>query len=71
MKQFLLNKDGSIPAGVDVATLLSAGVRFVLPRDRPTPSQGKICVDTEPEMINGVWYQKWIEVDAPVEVTEE
>lgn len=66
MKQFLLNKDGSVPSGADVAALLAAGLRLVIPTDMPIPGAGKICVDTEPKQINGIWYQQWIEIDAPV-----
>lgn len=67
MKQFLLNQDGSIPAGADVAALLAAGVRLVVPTSRPRPSVGMMVVDTEPELKNGVWYQCWKEVPAPKE----
>ena len=67
MKQFLLNKDGSIPVGADVAALLAAGVRLVVPTHRPRPSVGMMVVDTEPELKNGVWYQCWKEVPAPKE----
>jgi len=66
MKQFLLNPDGSIPLGTNVPALLAAGVRMVMPTARPRPSTGMMVVDTEPELINGVWYQRWKEIPAPI-----
>ena len=65
MKQFLLNPDGSIPLGTNVAMLLEHGIKLVMPTQRPRPSPGMMVVDTDPELVNGVWYQRWKEVIAP------
>ena len=71
MKQFLLNPNGTLPAGVDAAALQAAGVRFVMPTSPPTTSPGMIAQDTEPELINGIWHQRWTEVPAPPQVSED
>lgn len=66
MNQFLLNPDGTLPANVDVKALQAAGVRFVMPTPPPTvASPSMIVQDTEPELVNGIWHQRWIEVPAP------
>jgi hypothetical protein len=70
MKQFLLNPDGSIPPGTNVAVLLENGIRLVRPNPQPRPSPGMMMVDTEPVLVNGIWHQCWKEVPAPV-VEEE
>jgi uncharacterized LabA/DUF88 family protein len=70
MKQFLLKSDGTFPPNTNVEALKAAGIRFVLPTPRPRPSPGMMLRDTEPELINGVWHQRWTEVPAPEEPTE-
>jgi hypothetical protein len=63
-KQFLLNPDGSIPANVNVQALQEAGIPLVLPTPMPrTP--GMVSVEQEPQLIDGVWRQVWIEEPAP------
>lgn len=71
MKQFLLKPDGSIPDGVDVAALQAAGVCFVMPTPPPAVAPGMMAQDTEPELVNGIWQQRWIEVPAPPQVLED
>jgi hypothetical protein len=59
LKQFLLNRDGSIPADVDVALLNAEGIRLVLPTDAPQDFE-MIAVEQEPQQDeNGVWRQVW------------
>ena len=63
-KQFLLNPDGSVPANVNVEALQAAGIPLVLPTAMPrTP--GMKAVEQEPQLVNGVWLQVWIEMPAP------
>jgi hypothetical protein len=63
-KQFLLNADGSVPANVDVDALRAAGIPLVIPTPMPrTP--GMVSVEQEPQLVNGVWLQVWIEMPAP------
>jgi len=60
-KQYLLNPDGSIPANVNVQALHDAGIPLVLPTSMPrTP--GMVAVEQEPELVDGVWRQIWVEV---------
>lgn len=59
-KQFLLNPDGSIPANVNLQALQEAGIPLVLPTPMPrTP--GMVAVEQEPQLIDGVWRQVWLE----------
>ena len=63
-RQFLLNPDGSVPANVNVDALQAAGIPLVLPTPMPrTP--GMVAVEQEPQLVNGVWLQVWIEMPAP------
>lgn len=58
MQQYLTRPDGSIPPGVDRATLEAADVLIV----RPTPiprEPGFFAVEGEPEQRDGVWWQTW------------
>lgn len=68
-RQFLLNADGSIPANVNVDALQSAGIPLVLPTPMPR-NPGMVAVEQEPQLVNGVWVQVWLEVPVP-ETTEE
>ena len=63
MKQFLLNPDGSIPPGVDVAVLEAEGITMVLPTPRPEPTPGYDLAESEPVFEDGMWRQVWIEVE--------
>lgn len=71
MKQFLLNPDGTIPANTNVTALQAAGVRLVMPTTPPVASPGMMVQDTEPELVNGIWHQRWTEVPAPPQVSED
>lgn len=58
-KQFLLNPDGSIPEGVDLALLEAAGIPLVLPVEMPR-EPGMVAVEQEPQQgADGVWRQTW------------
>lgn len=61
-KQFLTNPDGSIPANTNAELLKREGIPFVLPTAMWEPTAGMMLVESDPEMIDGVWRQKWIEV---------
>lgn len=66
IKQFLLNPDGSVPDGTDVALLEAEGVPLVLPTARWTPAPGYMLEEREPvEDAQGVWRQTWVEVLMP------
>jgi hypothetical protein len=66
IKQFLLNSDGSIPVGANIAALLEAGVPLVLPTPRWRPAEGMMLEEREPQRDDqGVWRQQWVEVPAP------
>jgi hypothetical protein len=70
IKQFLLNPDGSIPAGVDVEILKAEGIPLVLPTPAPRTS-GMMAVEQPPQQdADGVWRQVWVEMPIPV-VPEE
>lgn len=65
MKQFLLNPDGSVPAGVDVELLRAEGVVLVVPTAMPRTA-GMVAVEQPPvQDADGVWRQVWVEVFAP------
>lgn len=64
MKQYLTRPDGTIPSNVDVAALLSAGVRIVRPTE-PTREPGMVMVEGEPEERDGTWWQTWTSLPAP------
>lgn len=70
-RQFLLNPDGSLPAGVDVAVLEAEGIPLVLPT--PVPHlYGMVAVEQEPEQgPDGVWRQVWTLEPAPPEPEPE
>ena len=70
-KQFLLNPDGSVPAGTNLQAILDSGIPLVLPTPMPrTP--GMIAIEQDPAQDeNGVWRQVWVEVLAPPSATEE
>jgi hypothetical protein len=64
--QFLLNADGSLPLGTNLAALVAAGVRLTLPVAPHAPAPGMQVIDLgDGEDIEGVWHQKWTEVAAP------
>jgi hypothetical protein len=66
IKQFLLNSDGSIPVGANIAALLEAGVPLVLPTPRWRPAEGMMLEEREPQRDDqGVWRQVWVDVPAP------
>lgn len=66
VKQFLLNSDGSIPAGANIAALLEAGIPLVLPTPRWRPAEGMVLEERDPQRdAQGVWRQVWVEVQAP------
>lgn len=58
-KQFLLNSDGTIPAGTNVELLEAEGIPLVLPT--PIPREpGMVAVEQEPQQdAGGVWRQVW------------
>lgn len=62
--QFLLNPDGSIPAGTNISALIALGVRLVRPAPVPSPAPDMQIVEGEPEEINGIWWQTWAQVPA-------
>lgn len=70
--QFLLNADGSVPAGVDPVRMQQLGIRMVVPQE-PPHEYGFIAQEQEPLMgSDGRWYQQWTMVPyvapEPVEV---
>lgn len=66
VKQFLLNPDGSIPSGANIAALLEAGIPLVLPTPRWRPAEGMMLEEREPQRDGqGVWRQVWVEVPVP------
>lgn len=64
-RQFLLNPDGSAPAGADVPLLEAAGIALVLPA--PMPYQpGMVAVEQDAQQDeHGVWRQVWVLELAP------
>jgi len=56
VKQFLLNKDGSMPENLQA--LIDAGVLLVMPTEMPRQG-GMVAVEQEPQQIDGVWKQVW------------
>jgi hypothetical protein len=69
--QFLLNPDGSVPPGANVAALEAAGVRLVRPSTPPSVKPGEIVVDpADPEFRAGEWWQRWVIEAAPVVAPE-
>ena len=62
MKQFLLNPDGSIPPGTNIAALVEAGIELVRPVQRPVAPQGYTYVEGLPES----GYQTWVLAPVPV-----
>lgn len=66
VKQFLLNPDGSIPSGANIAALLEAGIPLVLPTPRWRPAEGMMLEEREPQRDDqGAWRQVWVEVPVP------
>jgi hypothetical protein len=58
-KQFLLNLDGSVPAGVDVDLLIAEGIPMVMPTDMPR-EPGMVAVEQDPQQdADGTWRQVW------------
>jgi hypothetical protein len=71
IKQFLLNPDGSVPDGVNVAVLEAEGVPLVVPTERWRPAPGFVLEERNPEQDEqGVWRQVWAEVVAPEPIFE-
>ena len=63
VKQFLLNPDGSIPAGARLDILIAEGIPLVLPTPRWVPRPGFTLEEREPARDEkGVWRQVWAEV---------
>mgnify|MGYP006270650189 CR=1 FL=1 len=59
-KQFLINSDGSIPDGVNIAALEQAGIPLVMPTEIPIES-GMVAVEQEPQQDSeGLWRQVWV-----------
>jgi hypothetical protein len=59
-KQFLLNPDGSVPAGTNLQAILDAGIPLVLPTPLPR-EPGMVAVEQEPQQdADGVWRQVWV-----------
>lgn len=64
-KQFLLNPDGTVPAGVNVALLVAKGIPLVLPTPVPREA-GMVAVEQDPEQdADGFWRQAWALVPEP------
>lgn len=42
---------------------LPEGWKEVIEITQPTPSEGKYIVESFPESVDGIWYQKWIEAE--------
>ena len=59
VKQFLLNADESVPAGTNIQLLQEAGVTMVMPTAPPPVVNGYAVQDTDPELVDGTWYQRW------------
>lgn len=58
-KQFLLNPDGSVPAGANIEHLEAQGIPLVMPTPMPRV-YGMVAVEQEPQQDeNGVWHQVW------------
>lgn len=65
IRQFLLNADGTIPAGADVGRLIAEGIPLVLPTAMPRQT-GMVAVEQEPQRdAIGVWRQVWVLEPAP------
>lgn len=59
-KQFLLNPDGTVPAGVNVALLVARGIPLVLPTEMPR-QPGMVAVEQDPKQdADGFWRQTWV-----------
>lgn len=67
MQQYLLNPDGSWPAGAPVEALLAAGVTPVVPTPLPVADPGFRVVEAAPEFVDGAWRQVWRTEAAPPE----
>lgn len=68
VKQFLLNRDGSIPEGTNIAALNAAGIPVVLPTERWTPANGFELIESDPvQGEDGIWVQQWIEVPVTID----
>lgn len=66
VKQFLLNADGSIPAGTNLAKLEADGIPLVLPTQVPR-EPGMVAVEQDPQLgEDGVWRQVWVLEPAPI-----
>jgi hypothetical protein len=71
IKQFLLNSDGSIPEGTNVALLEAEGIPLVVPTERWAPKAGFMLEERDPKQDKqGVWRQVWAEVPAPEPIFE-
>ena len=65
VKQFLLNSDGSVPFGTDLAKLEAEGIPLVWPAPVPRQS-GMVAVEKDPQQdADGVWRQVWVLEPAP------
>lgn len=72
VKQFLLNPDGSIPAGARLDILIAEGIPLVLPTERWTPKPGFMLEERDPvQDEDGVWRQTWVEVAVPEPLPQE
>lgn len=65
VRQFLLNPDGSIPPGTNIALLMREGIPLVMPTARPR-APGMIAVERAPAPDeHGVLRQVWTLEPAP------
>jgi len=65
--QFLMNPDGTAPAGTNIAALAAAGILLVRPVTMPAPVPGMQVIEGDPELIDGIWYQTWLQLEIPTD----
>lgn len=66
IKQFLLNSDGSVPNGTNIALLIEEGIPLVIPSVQWVPKEGYVLQEGQPITINGKLVQHWEEVSIPI-----
>lgn len=72
VKQFLLNPDGSVPKGANVARLMELDIPLVLPTPRWRPEPGMMLIEVDPQPdAAGVMRQTWVEVPVPEPVPQD
>lgn len=62
--QFLLNPDGSVPPGTDIAALKRLGIPLVMPVRAPS-APGMVAIERPSALVDGVLTQQWDLVPAP------